>query len=513
MTARIAAFLLMIAVTTFAVAGERVRPAALAGSWYPGDAAELGGFLDRTLGAAPAWAAPAAQRVRGLISPHAGYTYSGATAAAGYRVLEGRAFDRVVLLGPSHHAAFRGAAIAEFDAWATPLGEVPIDLDAVARLRASPLVGTGPAGPDREHSLEIQLPFLQRALAPGWRLVPVMVGRLEPEDYPALADAIRPLLDERTLVVVSTDFTHYGARFGYVPFLADSDTAARLEALDKGALARIAARDPKGFLDYQERTGITICGFRPVALLLHLLPADASAHLLGYDTSGAQLGDYRSSVSYLSVAVTTPEPAAPPAAWQPESLDWLYRLAALRVRDAVAPTEPSRAALDALANDPPAQVREPAGAFVTLRRDGRLRGCIGYIAPIKAVWQAVLDNAEAAALRDNRFRPVEPAELDSLDVEVSVLTDPVPIPDWTAFEVGRHGIVLVKGARRAVFLPDVAVDQGWDREQTLAQLARKAGLPADGWRDGAQFFVFTNHKVGGPLRGVGADARAQAGAQ
>jgi AmmeMemoRadiSam system protein A len=150
---------------------------------------------------------------------------------------------------------------------------------------------------------------------------------------------------------------------------------------------------------------------------------------------------------------------------------------------------------------------------VTLRRDGRLRGCIGYIAPIKPVWQAVLDNAEAAALRDNRFRPVEPDELDSLDVEVSVLTDPVPIPDWTAFEVGRQGIVLVKGSRRAVFLPDVAVEQGWDREQTLAHLARKAGLPADGWREGAQFFVFTNHKVGGPLRAIAAAARAEASAQ
>jgi len=139
---------------------------------------------------------------------------------------------------------------------------------------------------------------------------------------------------------------------------------------------------------------------------------------------------------------------------------------------------------------------------VTLRRDGRLRGCIGYVAPIKPVWQAVLDNAEAAALRDHRFRPVEPDELDDLDVEVSVLTDPVAVADWTGFEVGRHGIILVKGGRRAVFLPDVPVEQGWDREQTLTHLARKAGLPPDGWREGAQYFVFTNHKFGGPLAAV-----------
>lgn len=506
MPRRLAAALVLSAAATLASGGERVRPAALAGSWYPGDAAELASFVERSLDAEPAWSAPEGERVVALIAPHAGYAYSGATAAAGYQALRGQAIDRVILLGPSHHAAFRGVAIGDFDTWATALGEVPVDAGSVARLRASPLVGPGPAVPDREHSLEIQLPFLQRVLAPGWRLVPVMVGQLDQEDYATLADAIRPLLDERTILVVSTDFTHYGARFGFVPFAADPGVAARLEALDKGALAQIAARDPKGFLDYQGRTGITICGFRPVALALHLLPPETRTHLVRYDTSGALLGDYHSSVSYLSIALTTPDRPVAPAAWQREPLQWLHRLAALRVQDAVAPTEATAAALEALSGDLPAEVRESAGAFVTLRKAGKLRGCIGYIAPIKPVWQAVLDNAEAAALRDTRFLPVQPEELEVLDVEVSVLTDPAPIADWTGFEVGRHGIVLVKGGHRAVFLPDVAIEQGWDREQTLAHLARKAGLPADGWREGAQYYVFTNHKVGGPLRAATADA-------
>jgi len=500
-----AVFFLLIAATQ-TVADERVRAAAVAGSWYAGDPVELGTYLDRTLDAAPAWSPPAGERLGALIAPHAGYAYSGATAAAGYRALRGQAFDRVILLGPSHHAAFRGVVIADVDAYATPLGKVPLDQTAVARLREAPLVGAGPPGPDREHSLEIQLPYLQRVLAPGWRLVPILVGRLGAEDYGPLADAIRPLLDDRTLVVVSTDFTHYGARFGYMPFPADADVAAHLEALDKGAFAQIAAHDPAGFLAYQERTGATICGFRPVALLLHLLPADARAHLVRYDTSGAMLGDYRSSVSYLSIGLTLPDRPAEPAAWQPQSLEWLHRLAALQVADAAAPSEATRGALDALIASQPAEVREPAGAFVTLRKGGKLRGCIGYIAPIKPAWQAVLDNAEAAALRDQRFRPVQPDELEGLDVEVSVLTDPVPIADWTGFELGRHGIVLVKDGRRAVFLPDVAVEQGWDREQTLTHLARKAGLPADGWREGAQYFVFTNHKHGGPLSAVVRDA-------
>jgi AmmeMemoRadiSam system protein B/AmmeMemoRadiSam system protein A len=442
---------------------------------------------------------PDGERLQALIAPHAAYAYSGATAAAGYRLLRGQSFDRVVLLGPSHHVAFRGVAIAGVDAYETPLGRVPLDAAAVTRLRESPLVIDGPPGPDREHSLEIQLPLLQRVLAPGWQLVPLLVGRLEAEDYTPLAEAVRPLLDDRTLVVVSTDFTHYGARFGYQPFAPEGEVASRIEALDKGAFAHVAAGDAAGFLDYQARTGITICGYRPVALLLHLLPEGTRAHLVRYDTSGALLGDYRQSVSYLAAAFTRPTPPAGPALPQQRSLEWLHRLAALRVREVVAPAPETQAALRGLIDGPPADVGQSAGAFVTLRRNGRLRGCIGYVAPIKPVWQAVLDNAEAAAVRDHRFPAVQPSELDELDVEVSVLTEPVPIARLSEFEVGRHGIILVKDGRRAVFLPDVAVEQGWDREQTLTRLAQKAGLPPDAWRDGAQYFVFTNHKYRGPL--------------
>jgi len=501
---RLAALLLLLAAAVAATADERVRAAAIAGSWYPEDPAELTAYLDSALDGAPAVALPEGERLQALIAPHAAYAYSGATAAAAYRLLRGQVFDRVILIGPTHRVGFDGVAIADVDAYETPLGRVPLDAAAVARLRESPLVTAGPAGPDREHSLEIQLPFLQRVLAPGWRLVPLLVGGLGADDYAPLAAAIRPLLDARTLVVVSTDFTHYGARFGYQPFPPDREAATRLEALDKAAFAFIADGDAAGFLDYQARTGITICGFRPVALLLHLLAQGAHAHLVRYETSGALTGDYRHSVSYLAIALTAPAPPTGPAVQQQGSLEWLHRLAAWRVVDAVSPSTRSGEALATLLQAVPEEVKASAGAFVTLRRNGGLRGCIGYVAPVKSAWEAVLDNAAAAALHDRRFQPVQPAELDELEVEVSVLSEPVPIRAATDFEVGRHGIVLVKDGRRGVFLPDVAVEQGWDREQTLTRLCQKAGLPTDGWREGAQLFVFTNHKYGGSLKGVGA---------
>jgi AmmeMemoRadiSam system protein A len=261
-----------------------------------------------------------------------------------------------------------------------------------------------------------------------------------------------------------------------------------------GAYERIEALDPAGFLAYQRETGATVCGFRPIALLLHLLPKGTGVRLVAYDTSGAQQGDYRHSVSYLAIAFTAPaEPAAG------ASLQWLHRLAVLGVRRAVEADGAVDAEIERLLGAAPADVLAPAGAFVTLRNGGKLRGCIGYVAPIKPTWEAVLENAAAAAVRDPRFPPVSARDLPLLEVEVSVLTEPIPIADWQALEVGRDGILLEKDGRRAVFLPEVAAQQGWGREETLTRLAMKAGLPADAWRKGARLAVFASRTIEAPL--------------
>ncbi len=339
----LALIFLSAALATGARAADAVRPAAVAGSWYPGDAAELGAYLDGQLDAAGKEAGPAGGQVRALIAPHAGYSFSGTVAAQAYRLVRGQRYDRVVLLGPSHRADFHGLATYDVDAFETPLGRVALDRDAARQLRHSPLVQGAPPGPDREHSLEMQLPYLQRALAPGWRLLPLLVGRVEEADYSALAEQLRPLLDDRTLVVVSSDFTHYGPRFGYLPFPPGDAAAASIRQLDMGAFERIEARDPAGFLAYQEETGITVCGFRPIALLLHLLPEGTGVRLIAYDTSGAQQGDYQHSVSYLAVAFTAPTDRAGDT-----SLEWLHRLAVLGVRRAVEANDAVEGEIDRL---------------------------------------------------------------------------------------------------------------------------------------------------------------------
>ena len=393
-------------------APQRVRPPAVAGSWYPAEPAALGDYLDHLLAAArPAPGSDQGATLRALIVPHAAYRFSGATAAAGYRLMRGRHLRRVIVLGPAHRSGFRGLSIAPVDAYRTPLGTIPLDTAAIARLRQDPLVHAVPAAHRQEHSIEMQLPLLQRALAPGWRLLPILVGRMEDGDHARAAALLRPLLDDDTLLVVSSDFTHYGAAYRYRPFPLDAHTPQRIAALDEGAVNLILARDAAGFLDYRARTGITICGYHPIAILLHLLPAGARGQVVAHTTSGALTGSYRQSVSYWTIAFRSPRPLAaadddppadPPGATLDET-DWrlLARIAALGVRHAVTGrSEPDDdPAYRALVAHLPERLRQPAGAFVTLWEDGRLRGCIGYLPPIQPLYHAVYRAARNAARR------------------------------------------------------------------------------------------------------------------
>ncbi len=274
---------------------------AVAGSWYPASPErrrdDVEGFLDRASVPAAGETLPAA-----VIAPHAGYMYSGGVAGEGFRRLRGATARRVVLLGPTHYFGFRGAVVPEAAAYRTPLGDVPVDRDATDRLAGS----TGFRADDRpfgpEHSLEAEIPFLQRALAPGFTLVPVLVGQFEARsDAETIAGAIADLLAPGTLLVVSSDFTHYGPRFGYVPFR--KDVPGGLRRLDLDAVKLIASGDAEAFVGYMDETGATICGRRPIELAMRALGRRARGRLVAYDTSGRMTGDWEHSVSYASVAM------------------------------------------------------------------------------------------------------------------------------------------------------------------------------------------------------------------
>ncbi len=280
--------------------GVAILGPAVAGSWYPATREALEGQLDELFRAGGGAESGSGADAAALIAPHAGFTYSGVVAAQGFRHVQSRGRDRVVLLGPSHHEAFEGAVAPRAETYRTPLGDIPIDTEAVEGLRVLERMRVSDEPFRREHSLEAELPFLQRRLRPGWRLLPLLVGRLEArENARRLADALRPLLGPRTLVVVSSDFTHYGPRFDYLPFL--SDVAARIRDLDMQAIDLIVGGDAPGFERFLARTHATICGQNPIRVLLELLPEGLEAELASYDTSGRITGEWGHSVSYASL--------------------------------------------------------------------------------------------------------------------------------------------------------------------------------------------------------------------
>ena len=481
-------------------ASDRVIVSRFAGSWYEADPAALRAELRRNLDAAT----DRVDQVCALVAPHAGYRFSGPVAAHAYRIVEGRPYRRVVVMGPSHHVAMPGiASVPDAAAYETPLGGLPIDRAAVATLLATRHVRALPGVNDGEHSVEMHFPYLQVAL-PGVPVVPVVVGQLDEASARALAADLASVIDTDTLVVASSDFTHYGPNYDYQPFT--NDVPARLRALDLGAWELIAGRDLPGFLGYCGRTGATICGRDDLAVLLALLPGAAQAHLAAYDTSGRITGDFANSVSYLAAAFSGRWPPPKPALASAPA----PAAAPLTAEDRAGLLKLARAALDAhfagrdaptpeslgLALSPAA--REVRGAFVTLKENGDLRGCIGEIAPQRPLAEAVAGRAVDAAVNDHRFRPVTRDELPALHLEISALTPPRPIASADEIEVGRHGVLLRKAGTGAVFLPQVATEQGWDRDTMLSYLSRKAGLPADAWKSGARFEVFEADVFGEP---------------
>jgi AmmeMemoRadiSam system protein B len=278
----------------------RIKRSTLAGTWYASGAARLCQQVDDLLReAAPL--ATVAGPLAGLVVPHAGYAYSGRAAAAGYACLKGRPYQRAVILAPSHSGAFHGAALLEDDGFETPLGQVAVDRAGMALLVDQPLFRANAEPFREEHSLEIQLPFLQRVL-PEVRVVPVLLGSLGQDDYAVAARALSQLINAETVFIVSSDFVHYGWRFNYLPFPAEEPARVRagLRELDMGAIARVCAGDAAGFRAYVEDTGATICGRVPIGvfLTLHARPGQ----LLTYYTSLDVTQDYEHCVSYASIA-------------------------------------------------------------------------------------------------------------------------------------------------------------------------------------------------------------------
>jgi MEMO1 family protein len=450
-----------------------VRPAAVAGAFYPADPAELAKTVDALI----AGANQSPLDAIALVAPHAGYVYSGPVAAYSYASLKGRKIDRVIVIAPSHYEAFAFSSVYDGAAYTTPLGRVPVDSAFAAKLASGAksirLSGLGhQATRDKpEHSIEVQLPYLQRALG-TFQLVPIVMGDHRYEYCRELALAIAKQLEGTTgtLIVASSDLRHY--------LTYDENVKA-----DRKTLNAIAEYDYLSMSRNFASGAWEACGGGPIvaAMMAAERLGASEARVLKYANSGDIPGGDRSRVvGYGSAAFL--KAAGKAGAERPFTLDAREQSELL----AIARRSVESIVKDKKQYEPPAlsagALAQERGAFVTLKERGQLRGCIGYVAPIKPLYLTVRDVARFAATEDTRFRPVPPGELGALEYEISVLSPMRRVIDTKEIVIGRHGLLLRNGANEGVFLPQVPVEQKWSLSEYLRELGFKAGLNAEAWR-------------------------------
>jgi len=470
--------------------GPGVRPPMVAGQFYPAERGRLEAavtvFLDE---ARPArGGTPVA-----IVAPHAGYVFSGQIAADAFAQARGERFERVVILGTNHRVApFHGVALPPWAAFRTPLGDVAVDQETVQALRdAADFCRVNPAALVEEHSVEVQLPFVQ-FLFPAARVVPLVVGDADPEFCRQFGEVLGKVLAARPgLIVASSDLAHY-------PGYEDAVT------VDHRLLDAVLTLDPQKVRATAEQEmgrhlrGLDTCACGQAPIMAAMTAATTlgatGARLVSYANSGdTLLGERGRVVGYGAVCIYRGEPGA---AAERESAE--AESGALDDADRTALLEFARKAIHRilttdtapLPRSLPPRTRQQRGAFVTLKKHGELRGCIGHITADAPLGWVVGSMAIQAAMNDPRFPPLRLEEFAGVEIEISVLTVPRPVGGAGEIVVGRDGVILNKNRHSAVFLPQVATEQGWDRDAMLDQLCRKAGLAAGEWRNGAEFLVF-----------------------
>lgn len=461
---------------------KKIRKSAIAGTWYPGNPETLTGDIRKYLDKIPEQAVEGP--VVGIVSPHAGYIYSGQIAAYGYRLLEGKRFDAVVIIGPSHRILFRGASVLPSGGYETPLGVVPIDSELAGAILGSDAVLNSDRKPhEMEHSVEIQLPFLQVVLG-TFSFVPIVMGTQDLQTCEAVAEAVfRAARGKHVLIVASSDLSHF-------------HTYEQAKRLDRVVVDLLQKRDHWRLSRELEDGTCEACGGGPVvAAMLYAEKAGArGVKVLQYANSGDVTGDRRQVVGYLSAAFFRENPGEKGCAKRKAGVDMGLtddeKQALLRI---------ARASIQARLDGkkPPASkgqgtLEEKRAAFVSLKKRGHLRGCIGLIEAKKPLARTVEEMAAAAAFQDPRFPPLRKEELKDLRMEISVLSPLCRIADVSEIEVGIHGLYIRKGGRAGLLLPQVATEYDWSRDTFLKETCRKAGLAPDAWSDpNTEIYLFS----------------------
>ncbi len=479
--------------TAYPQAGVDRQPYA-AGRFYTADSTKLSQELNVLFGKAKIHDL---QHILALISPHAGYAYSGEVAATAYKQLNPDSrYDNIFLIGSSHTMYLDGASVYSAGNYLTPLGEVPVNTELAKQLiKENKYISYVPQAHSREHSLENQLPFLQYHLKKPFRIVPIIIGTDDEKILKSIATTLKPFLNGKNLFVISSDFSHY-PRY-HDAQKADSTTAEGIIANDpekfKTALLQNNNKHYPGLVT-------SACGHTSILTLLYITHdmQDVKFVPLKYMNSGdSPYGDKSRVVGYFALALVKEKD---------RDNDDLLTLKDKRELLMIA-----RETLESYINTKqipdidPAQISDDlkvhSGAFVTLNKDDNLRGCIGRFIADEPLYKVVQKMTIAAATQDYRFMPVRPEELSNIDIEISVLTPLKKISSINEIKLGRDGIYIIKGTHTGTFLPQVAEKTGWSLEEFLGHCARdKAGIGWDGWKDAEiytyQAIVFDEKELG-----------------
>ncbi|MHC1708118.1 MAG: AmmeMemoRadiSam system protein B [Bacteroidales bacterium] len=423
-----------------------------------------------------------------VIAPHAGYIYSGEVAASAFNQIDNsRSYENIFIIASSHRQYFDGASIYNIGDYLTPLGTVTVNTTLADRLIAENKVfAYSPRFHDQEHSLEVQLPFLQHKFGKNISLVPIIVGTDGPETCMKIARALKPYLKPENLFIISSDFSHYPSYADAV--VTDKKTAEAIVSNNPDRLMKTLAANEEA-----KTAGLatSLCGYTSVLSLLYMtkdIPG-VSAHEIQYKNSGdSRVGDKSRVVGYNAIIFDgmLAEEKKPEGMITPSEKKELLKIARQTLESYLSKGDIPNYNTAGMTSNMIAEL----GAFVTLKKSERLRGCIGRFTADEPLYKIVQKMAISAATEDTRFSKVTFEELDKLHIEISVLTPLKKITSPDEIQLGKHGIYMRKGYRTGTFLPQVATETGWSKEEFLGHCAEdKAGIGWHGWKD-AELYTY-----------------------
>ena len=467
------------------------RKPVVAGKFYPASSGELRNEIDTLTQSAKKLIQNKVKKddeILAVISPHAGYVFSGSVASSAFSVLKNRKnIKRVFLIGSSHYAWFDGVSVYFDGFYSTPLGKIEVDSELASKiLEQSALFTFRLEAHAHEHSLEVQLPFLQYFLENDFKIIPILIGGHSPEIPKKLAKILKPYLGGENLFVISSDLSHY-------PSYNDA------VKVDKYTVEALCTNDPENFLQQlkdnerrkYENLSTSMCGWTSALTLLYMTEGLNGVNYMPilYQNSGETpiYGDKSRVVGYQSIVVSQKrKPTETKDLLSEEDKQLLLSLARNSIKEKIIGTEDDEPTLARI----PDKYKKPQGVFVSIYVDKELRGCIGRIESDEPLYKTIEQTAVSAATHDTRFMPVRPEELEKMEIEISILTPLKKIDSIDEIIPGKHGILIRKDFRSGTFLPQVATRTGWNSLEMVEECSkRKAGLGADGWKN-AELYTY-----------------------